>query len=120
MAHAFGVGRVAVDHVEALRFDVSLELSDLTNQIISLNQAKVENGGGGGRNDVSGKLADIAAVEAVNVQRRLIYPLKQALAAAFRKRDRELLFHLLVDLRCVFDRLQFGASQRLDVICPSF
>ena len=87
MVAAFIDRGFVVDDKESLFADEGCYLCKLFLRIFAFDETGVERCLGSVRNDVGGLLADVAAANAANVQRRLLQQLHQFFAVAFSLRD---------------------------------
>ena len=82
------------------------QFRDLSQRDRSLHQPQIEHALAVVGITLRASVADIAALEAVDVQRRLVDQIEQTLSAAFGVGDAKLLLYLFVILRRILDRLQ--------------
>src|SRR4030088_2807262 len=95
------------------------QLLHLPNMISSFDQSQIQHGARGGGDYISRQRADVAAAEAVDVQRRLIDKFEQSFARAFRARETQLRPQLVIISRSFSDRFLFRFAQGLDAFMPS-
>jgi hypothetical protein len=91
----FLIRRVMVYDMEPLLADVRDQTLDLALIIISFYETKIQNSAGGGRNYVASERTDIAAAHPINIERRFVDQLEQALTRIFCSRQAELRFESL-------------------------
>ena len=72
--------RLAVEHLIALGADMGDDPVELAAGIVAEHQPQVEAGGGGGRDDVARRRADVGAAQAGDAERGLMDQLGQSVA----------------------------------------